>query len=299
MLIEIGICTFRRSEILETLRSVADQSVPEGARLRVIVAENDERPAYRDRIEGCARELGLDLHYVHAPARNISIARNSCLDAATGDLLLFIDDDECAGPGWIERLVLTWQASGAGIVFGPAFAEYPDAAPEWMRSNNFHSNIPTRNKGVVETGYSSNVLLDRGDPRVAACRFDLSFGRTGGEDIDFFFRLHRAGVPMTISEDAAVSEKVSPNRLSFGWVLRRRYMTGAIYGTCAAPDNMTRRVSVMAKAAAKSGYCGLRALVAVASRTRCMFWLMRGTFHAGVVAGCIAPPRREVYGGAA
>lgn len=296
MRIEVGICTFRRHGVLETIRSVAAQSLPAGASLGVIVAENDDRPAYRDRIKACAAELGLDLCHVHAPACNISIARNACLDAATGDLLLFIDDDELAEEGWIQRLVAAWKTTGAGVVFGPAIARYPETAPAWVRENDFHSNIPQRNNGVVETGYSSNVLLDMTDPRIAGCRFDLAFGRTGGEDIDFFFRLYRAGVPLAISDDAEVSEKVPDNRLSFAWVFRRRFMTGAIYGTCAAADGTGRRAKLLSQAILKSGYCGIRALGALVNRTRCSFWLMRGTFHAGVASGCIAPPRREVYG---
>jgi hypothetical protein len=41
-------------------------------------------------------DLSLDCLYVHAPARNISIARNACLDAADAPLIAFIDDDETA-----------------------------------------------------------------------------------------------------------------------------------------------------------------------------------------------------------
>jgi succinoglycan biosynthesis protein ExoM len=296
MRIDVGICAFRRPAILETLDSVAAQRLPAGAQLRVIVAENDDRPALRERIKRRGRALGLDLLYIHAPARNISVARNACLAAAEGALLLFIDDDELAEPDWIGRLVKTWRMSRAGVVFGPAFAVYPPTAPGWMRHNDFHSNRPAANRGVVETGFSSNVLLDRGDTRVRDARFDLAFGRTGGEDVDFFFRLHRAGVQMAIAPDAVVREPVSPSRMSFGWVLRRRYTQGAIYGTCVAPGDAARRVAVMAASTAKSGYCGLRALFAAPWRDRAIFWLVRGGFHAGVVRGCIAPPRREVYG---
>ena len=149
---------------------------------------------------------------------------------------------------------------------------------------------------MVETGFSSNVLLDRSDARVREARFDPAFGRTGGEDVDFFFRLHRAGVTMAIAEDAVVREPVTPARMNFRWVLRRRHMTGAIYGACVAPHDASRRMSVLLLSVAKAGYCGLRALAAAANRDRCSFWIMRGSFHAGVVSGCISPPRREVYG---
>lgn len=297
MQIDIAICAFKRPAICDTLDSVARQTLPEDVSLRVIVAENDDAPNLRDLIVSHAETLGLTVHYVHAPARNISIARNACLEAARGALLLFIDDDEAAEPDWVSRLVAAWTATGAGAIFGPALAIYPPTAPAWMRDNDFHSNIPTRKGDVVETGFSSNVLLDRSDPRVRDARFDLGFGRTGGEDVDFFFRLHRAGVQMAIADDAVVREPVAPKRMSFGWVLRRRHMTGAIYGACVAPDAPGKRYTVLFQSVLKAGYCGLRALVAVFDRSRCLFWTMRGSFHMGVVSGCIARPRREIYGG--
>ena len=299
MLIDISICTFRRATLFDTLTSIAEQVLPRDVALRVIVADNDDAPLLQDRILAFAEEVGLNLRYVHAPARNISIARNACLDAATGDTLVFIDDDELADPFWIEKLVADWKTSGASVVFGPSIAVYPATAPSWMRRNDFHSNRPVRRHGIVETGYSSNVLVDLSDPRVASCRFDTAFGRTGGEDTDFFFRLHRQGVPMTISHDATVSEPVAPTRLSFVWVLRRRYAQGAIYGSCVAPNDVAARSRVLFGSLVKSSYCVLRAIPATTVAGRFHFWIMRSVFHAGVVSGCIAPPRRQVYGGTA
>lgn len=293
-----AICAFRRPGIVDTLRSLADQTLPEGLRLQVVVVENDDAPNLKQLIVREARALGLDLRYRHVPGRNISIARNACLDAARGRALLFIDDDEIAEPDWAARLVTAWRTSGAGVVFGPAYAVYPPNVPLWMRRNDFHSNIPTRNQGIVETGFSSNALLDLTDPRVRDARFDLAFGRTGGEDVDFFFRLHRAGVAMTITDDAIVREPVAADRLSIGWLVRRRRTVGAIYGTCASVGRNSHRIELAVRGGAKAGYCGLRALISVGNRERSIFWLMRGMFHAGVVSGCIAPPRGANYGSA-
>ncbi|UWQ21581.1 glycosyltransferase family 2 protein [Jannaschia sp. W003] len=299
----VCVCAFRRPAIVDTLRSLAAQVLPGDVALRVVVAENDDTPALRTLIERTARDLGLPLHYRHAPGRNISIARNACLEAALepgpdgtrADVMLFIDDDEIAEPDWVARMVAAWRATGAGVVFGPAHAEYPPGAPAWMRVNAFHSNIPVSNCGVVETGHSCNALLDLSDPRMGTTRFDTAFGRTGGEDVDFFFRLHRSGVRMTITDDAVVREPVARARMSLGWLLRRSRTVGALYGACASVDG-SRRLGLMGQGAAKAAYCGLRALAAAPRPDRAAFWLMRGAFHAGVVSGCIAPPRQANYG---
>ena len=90
--IDIAVCTFRREHIVDTLRSIAQLELPADTTIRIIVADNDDIPSARECIERAAREFGLNLTYVRAPARNISIARNACLDAATAPFLAFIDD---------------------------------------------------------------------------------------------------------------------------------------------------------------------------------------------------------------
>lgn len=285
----------------ETLESIVKLDIPAGYVLSVIVSDNDTVASLGDMLTNFANRHQLELKYVHAPDRNISIARNACLDEAQCNLLAFIDDDEIAQPDWLSKLIETQKTTGASVVFGPSRAVYPATAHAWMVLNDFHSNIPSANQGMIETGYCSNVLLNMIDPRVAKHRFDLSFGRTGGEDTDFFFRLQRQDVPMAIAMDALVHEPVAPSRMSFGWVLKRRYATGRIYGYCAVASgidpNWTTRLGLMSKSFLKSIFCAGRSVASILDRTHCTFWLMRSSFHTGVMSGALARPRHEPYGG--
>src|ERR1700761_9052853 len=130
----IGVCTFRREALDQTLESVARQGP---GPIRVVVADNDETPAAEARIRAVGARLGLDLDYRHAPARNISVARNACLDAAGGDWLLFIDDDEVAEPGWMDAMAREAARGRWDVVLGPVDAVYSDTAPAWMRRGAF------------------------------------------------------------------------------------------------------------------------------------------------------------------
>lgn len=296
MNIDIGICTFRRDSLHKTLESLAVQNLPEQVKIRIIIADNDERPIRETAIEAQARKLRLNLRYVHAPAGNISIARNACLENSDAEYLVFIDDDEIAEPDWIASLLETATQERAAVVFGPVHAIYPPGAPDWMRDNKTHSSVPSALNGTVETGFSGNVLLHRRDARLREARFRLDFGRTGGEDIDFFFRLHRMGFPMAISTSAVVHEPVDPSRLSFDWLLTKNMATGTIYGFCARQGRAWKVPLLLAKSLAKSAYCGVCAIVSLSSRTRCAFWTLRGGFHYGVMKGCFRKPNREFYG---
>lgn len=296
----VAICTYRRDSVFDTIASVGQQVLPAGYRLDLVVADNDDAARLGPRLAAAAQVAGLHLTYVHAPARNISVARNACLDAARGDLLAFIDDDETALPGWIAALLAAQASTGAGAVFGPARAVYPAEAPGWMAAIDQHSNIPHSRGGVVETGYSSNVLLDLRQPALRDIRFDPRLGRTGGEDVDFFFRLHRRGVALAITMAAEVSEPVARKRLSFGWLLRRRFATGQIYGHCllrsARQAGSAAHLALMGRSLAKGAYCSLRALPQVFDRAGFCYWFLRGGFHFGVASGALAPPGTAHYG---
>jgi len=296
MKVDIGICTFRRSTLFDTLETISTQVLPPDVSVNVIVVDNDEQSLIKETVQASINALGLSGKYVFAPKFNISIARNACLDAATGDVLVFIDDDELANPDWLARFVEAYNTTDAGVIFGPTRATYPDHAPAWMKAIQPHSNQPMPRNGVVETGFSGNVLLDRSCLALNSLRFDEAFGKTGGEDVDFFFRASRAGVPMAICLDAIVDEPVTPPRMSLRWLLRRKHAVGKIYGHCTLDGRGKSRVALFGVATLKCAYCVTRSAMTALSKERSIFWLLRGAMHAGVISGSLSRPSRQAYG---
>ena len=118
----------------------------------------------------------------------------------------------------------------------------------------------------------------------------------GGEDVDFFFRLYRAGVTLGICQAAKVYESVAESRLSFSWLFKKSVAQGVIYAACATDGRHAHAAKLFLKGIAKSGYCMMRMIAAAANKTRSSFWALRGAFHYGVIKGCLMPPSREFYG---
>ena len=294
--VDVCICTFRRASLGDTVRSVAAQALPAGARLGIIVVDNDVEPEAQARVRALETELGISVRYVHAPARNISIARNAALDAATAEWIAFIDDDETALPGWLAALMRTAKDGGWDAVLGPVDAVYPENAPAWLKRLDLHSARPVTSAGRIEKGYAGNVLLRRASIEARKLRFDLARGRTGGEDDDFFYRLTDAGGRIGYAAEARVLEPVASARTELGWLVRRNFRAGQSHGSrLRARYAAAGRLAQLGLAAAKASACAAAACIGAPVAARRNRWLVRMSLHAGVVARLAGRSEIELY----
>lgn len=295
--IDICVCTFRRRELADTLRSLAAMDLPKRYRIGIIVADNDEVPSASQLVADLAQELPLPIRYVHCPAHNISIARNACLDASSADFVAFIDDDEKATGSWLKRLVETAQATSADVVLGPVKARYGAGAPGWMQVGDFHSTYPVFVEGEIRTGYTCNALLRMEAPSIAGRRFSLARGQSGGEDTEFFDQVFMAGGRIAYASEAWVEEPVPQARASFGWLTRRRFRVGQTHGRLLSLKRPgIGLVGELGRASAKASYCFAAAGLALfqpVSRNRS---LLRGVMHMGVLSGLVGVRELRLYG---
>mgnify|MGYP004520537217 CR=1 FL=1 len=293
--IDICVCTFRRPSVVDTLVTIARQSAVREWQVRVIVADNDEQPSAREAVEATARDLGLAVTYVHAPSRNISIARNACLDAVSAEWVSFIDDDEVAPPDWLERLLA--RRDEHDIVFGRSQAVYdPHSTAAWMIAADLHSNRISGND-LAHNGYTCNVLLRQSWLDRHRLRFDLQLGLSGGEDTIFFEQAQRVGARFGYAEDAVVFEDVPPHRATLGWLLKRRFRAGQIHRRVLRERGAPVARST-AMAVAKAGFCGGATLVDAFRPARRAQHLLRGTLHIGFIASALGARTYQEYAGA-
>ncbi|CCV09767.1 glycosyltransferase family 2 protein [Mesorhizobium sp. STM 4661] len=295
--IDICVCTFRRPELADTLRSLAAMDMPSGFDISIIVADNDDTPTAEPLVTRLAEELRLPIRYRHAPARNISIARNACLDASTSDFVAFIDDDETASSRWLAELVGESQTSGAAAVLGPVRALYAPDAPDWMRKGDFHSTLPVWVRGEIRTGYTCNVLLRMGADSLKGRRFSLARGQTGGEDTEFFDQMVKAGGRIAFSPEAWVDEVVPRSRAAFDWLRRRRFRFGQTHGHLLGHNaGGVRRAKEIGLASAKAVYCFASAIPVAINPVRRNRSVLRGIMHVGVVSGLVGVREIRQYG---
>ena len=160
----IGICTFRRPEMLRRcLASVLAQECPEGWKVEIVVVDNDAQSDLAEMISRAFPDPKYPIRYFIEPRRGIPHARNAvCRHALSvkADLIAFIDDDEEADPGWLmayARGVATYEAQA---YTGPVRYIFPPGYEDWLA-----------NKGFAETKHGA---LLKGLVRCKACGCAMS-----------------------------------------------------------------------------------------------------------------------------
>jgi succinoglycan biosynthesis protein ExoM len=295
--VTVAICTFRRPAIVAALDSLAALNLRD-IDMQIIVVDNDDRDSARAPVQEAANRHHLQLHYLHVPGSNISIARNACLDACTTDWLAYIDDDETATSDWLQNLFdAARTAPLIAAAFGPMRAIYPAGTPDWLRRGDFHSTDIVRVDGEIRTGYTTNALIHRTHPAVEGKSFDLALGKSGGEDTDFFDRVYRDGGRFISVPTAIVEEILTPDRQDLGWFLRRRFRSGQTHGRLIARHNAgLKRLKHLCLATGKALFCGAMCLVSLGDAVSWRRWALRGALHCGVVARLFGKTEQALYG---
>ena len=296
-LISVCICTFRRKSVCETIASIARQKISPDLSFEVIVVDNDVEPTAKAYVEETAAQFeDLRLTYVHAPARNISIARNACVDNAAGTWIAFIDDDEIAPDLWLQHHYDAAMRDQLDLAFGPVISVYPDHAPDWIREIDLHS-ISVGDRRPILTGHTSNAFFKREHPAIAGLRFSEDRGRSGGEDTQFFHQCFLGGAKIGETKAAIVHEPVADNRLSLDWLVKNKFRSGITYGKVVVyTQNRLRNLFKLAASMVKVAYLMVLAALTLWSKATSRRHYVRAIFHSGVVAGFFSVKEAEYYG---
>jgi GT2 family glycosyltransferase len=291
--LRVAICvvTCRRPSELERLLHALDaQQLPAfGARLRVVVVDNDEDESARGVCERAATWLGMPLAYGIEKRPGIAQARNAALAAALpeSDCIVFVDDDEIPEPEWLAELLRARERHRAGVVTGPCLPRFETRPPGWIEDGGFFSRPRHADGDLVHTAYTHNALVDADLLAGLGALFDERLGLSGGEDSELFGRLAAKGHRIVWADRAVVHDCVPASRARLAWILRRAFRVGT--STAAIDRIRGRRLAAPARLA-HGLYCaakgalgtlaGLRAGRAAAARG-----LHLACFGAGLVAG--------------
>ena len=226
ILIDVCLATFRRPELLShTLRSLAQLNLEE-LQIRVVVIDNDRNETARATVEAFRQSVPFEVVFDVEPVQNIALARNRALSLVQSDYFAFVDDDETVSTNWLASLLGTMLKYDADVVFGPVEGLLPADAPDWASVQPSFCRSQRATGSLLEHGATNNVLVRRSALGQPPQSFDPAYGLSGGEDADFFYRMHHAGRRLVWCDEAVVTEHVPPSRLTLKWLRQRGFRSG-------------------------------------------------------------------------
>jgi succinoglycan biosynthesis protein ExoM len=228
ILCSVCVCTYRRPDLLaKLLESLEKQTLPERVDMEVIVVDNDPGGSGEPVVRRFADRGRTRFTYFVQPVKNISLTRNVSVRKASGEYLLFIDDDEAAPPEWLKRMLGALGSFRADGVFGPAIPEFHESTPRWMRWRELHY-LPMQSTGDKATQqWTSNCIVRASLLKEREGPFDPAYGITGGEDCFLFESLEREGARFVYCREATVSEYLPPHRTRVKYLFLRGIRNGS------------------------------------------------------------------------
>ncbi|SFA76291.1 hypothetical protein SAMN05421688_0684 [Poseidonocella pacifica] len=236
--IGVGAITRQRPAMFgELLDSFAKMSLPEGADVIFLFAENDERLSMEAQVAAFAERTGHRALIELEPRPGIPMARNKVLDMALRegcDLLTFVDDDELVRPDWLESLVTGAQARDLDLAGGPIHYTAPSGHMSyWNRAcfdflldrgkkrNHIRAKAVEKGTDEIFPVYTNNWCARLSTVRELGLRFDERLQFTGGSDTRFSLDLAAAGGKVGWVPDAIVEEPTPQKRLLPGYQFTR------------------------------------------------------------------------------
>jgi len=258
--ISVCICTFRRPALLDRLLRALERQIADDAfTFDVVVVDNDADRSAEATIGACRQRGILHVRYDCEPEQNISLTRNRAVRSATGNLIAFIDDDEAPVPGWLAALYDTLKAHDADGVLGPVIAEFAPGTPEWIQRGPFfhRRRLATGTSISARDARTGNLLLRRSIFAEGDVWFDPAFGRTGGEDSDFFWRQSRTNRRFVWCDEAAAYEVVPPDRCTASYHVKRYLRSGTLDGERMRNGRLASKGAIVRNAVI---FCGCAAI---------------------------------------
>ncbi|MFE0752042.1 glycosyltransferase family 2 protein [Gordonia sp. NPDC058843] len=222
----------------ERRRRLLDTAIAE---IRAQLCPDDELVVVVDHNE----TLMADLATAHPDAivrandgsRGLSDARNTGTAAATGDVVVFIDDDACPAPGALAAVRARCADTGIVAVGGAVVAQWDSPAPRWF-PEEFGWVIGCDYRGLPGDGSAIRnpigaAMAVRRDALNDIGGFSTRLGRRGTmpagcEETLMGIDLRRRDPSSEILRDTGfgVTHVVTDDRARFGYFARRCYQEG-------------------------------------------------------------------------
>jgi len=200
------ICTRNRSDALRNaLKSVSNLDLA-GIDFELIVVDNGSSDDTAAFVRDFAATAAFPVKYVYEAKPGLSAARNAGIGAASGDVLLFTDDDCVVAPDWVKAAVKILSPDARRIIGGRIELYNSAHIPLTIKTSPIREEL--RDAALVRGFiHGANFAFGRSvADRIGLFDTRLGAGSTfrSAEDMDFAYRARRSGIPVSYEPEVLV-----------------------------------------------------------------------------------------------
>jgi glycosyltransferase involved in cell wall biosynthesis len=215
--VSVVIPTFNRADLLaRTIDKIEEQTVPRNA-YEVIVIDNASRDRTKELLKQKSQQYS-NLTVLSQGKPGAAATRNAGIRAASGDTVLFIDDDIIAEPGLIKAHLDHHARMPRASIIGTVTTQWNDRADPFLRYLRDRAIFNPYNLAGSPVDFScyhtGNVSTSRSLLNEVG-GFNEEFAVYGMEDIELGYRLEKAGCRMVPGPDARAEHQYFPTYQQF------------------------------------------------------------------------------------
>lgn len=233
MKVSVIVCTHRMDryeDFKEAVSSLSSQSHPD---LEVVAVIDGNEELYNR-----VKEDGIKIDRLILNERNIGLSqsRNRGVNEASGEIIVFFDDDAVATPDWIKELVRMYEERDAIAAGGKLLPKWTSRRADFLPEEYYwligatHKGFP---EGITEVRntFGSNLSF-KADVIRALNGFKSGSGMKGagllqGAETELCQRMkERFGKGVVYNPGAIIYHKVFPERLRMKYLLKRTFWQG-------------------------------------------------------------------------
>lgn len=238
--LSVIICCYNSRHLLEpTLRALALQEKTDHFKWEIILVDNNSNDSTADFALTVWEELksSFTLTVVHEANPGLIFAREKGISEASGDLLIFCDDDNRLAPHYVATVVEEFEKNDRiAVVAGRGIAAFEIEKPVWFDEFSMNYAIG-KQKGAfskLKNIYGAGIGIRRKylEMLYKSGFTPLLVGRTksvllAGEDTEMIFALQLLPVKIKYNNNLTFEHFLTAKRLTFDYLCSLRKGIGA------------------------------------------------------------------------
>jgi len=191
----IQLCTYNRATLLERVLDACFEQTIDPREYEVVLVNDGSSDATPEVIARARTRAACRFEVINQANSGLAKGRNAGIARATGERIIFIDDDVLPLPNFVEEHLRSHETSPTAIVRGGAIdvENFDDLPPPVWSVRHYSGNF----------FWTTNVSVPLATIR-AIGGFNESFSEYGWEDIDVGLRLRFGGVRAVFNSRALV-----------------------------------------------------------------------------------------------